>query len=97
MKKPKKLKIVGIKMTVVQWFNLMKDPYRTFALEEIKGDNYSQSKYVTSLSSALNKFNWERSKKGRAYWEPIVRDLQSGVIKLEKQYVDSETITQMID
>lgn len=91
--KQKKLKITGLTMTVRQWFKLMRSPYQEKALKEMVG-NYKLDTTTSSLSSALNKFNWEDSKEGRSFWEPIVKDLQNG---RQSKYVDSDTITQIID
>lgn len=91
--KQKKLKITGLTMTVRQWFKLMRSPYQEKALKEMVG-NYKLDTTTTSLPSALNKFNWEGSQEGRSFWEPIVKDLQNG---RQSKYVDSDTITQIID
>jgi len=94
MQKQQYLKIQGIHMTTKQWINMLKDPYKSEALAELKGDQYKLLQTRNSLSSALNKFDWDSSIKGRAYWEHIVNDLHNGN---QTPYMDYETITQLID
>jgi|TARA_R110000822_G_scaffold152112_9_gene291396 hypothetical protein len=91
----KKFKIQGIPMTVTQWFNMFKDPYKSEALLEIKNSgSYVAQKTQLSLTGALNRFNWDDSIKGRAYWSKIHDDLHNN---RQEQYMDYDTITQIID
>jgi hypothetical protein len=90
-----KIKITGIKMSVQQWLQLFKEPYKSDALNEFKGSRrYQLSSLTTSLLDAINKFNWEDSIKGRSYWEKIHADLYDPTVR--DKYLDN-SITQFIN
>jgi len=92
-KKKKKFKIQGILMTTEQWFNLLKEPYKSKALAELKG---SHKLYIPSdsICNAINRINWTSCKEGKNFWVTVHEDLS---MNKQEPYIDFETITQLVN
>lgn len=94
--KKKPFKLNGINMTIKHWLELLKPEYKEKAIKEFEKYGPQRMDMTThSLGGALNKFNWEGSKEGHAFWSRLVDDLQNP--GSAKRYLNYKEVTQLID
>ncbi|MFM2203135.1 MAG: hypothetical protein RLZZ605_99, partial [Bacteroidota bacterium] len=59
-------------MTIVEWLNLLDEPYKTRALLKLREDR--RTKMVGNMSEAINQaFTWHESAQGREYWDALYK------------------------
>lgn len=59
-------------MTIVEWLNLLDEPYKTQALLKLREDR--RTRMVTRMSEAINQaFTWSESHQGREYWDDLFK------------------------
>jgi hypothetical protein len=73
--------------TPEQWFQQLKEPYRSEAIANIDVNRSNYENYPKSFYGALyNSFDWYYSKQGRDYWYEIQVSVQAG----ETTYLETE-------
>jgi hypothetical protein len=73
--------------TPIEWFQQLKEPYRSEAIENISNRMAGYVNYPSSLLAALNySFDWMQSPQKLAYWEKIYDSIKSG----ETTYLETE-------
>ena len=87
------LKLEDLEMQCSQWFEFLKEPYRTEALEEVEKKGRLHYPRI-SLVDAINSFNWNGSKKGQSYWSNMARDIEK--YGDQSKYINNEGILQLI-
>lgn len=61
-----------MEMTIVEWLNLLIEPYRTQALLKLREDR--RTRIVSRMSEAINQaFTWSESSQGRDYWDNLFK------------------------
>ena len=61
-----------MEMTIVEWLNLLDEPYKTQALLKLREDR--RTRMVTRMSEAINQaFTWSESHQGREYWDDLFK------------------------
>lgn len=70
--------------TPEKWFQLLIEPYKSQAIENIQPE-YAHMRY-SSLTSALNSFNWRLSKQGYNYWQ----DVMDSLVRLESKFINNK-------
>lgn len=64
-----------MEMTIVEWLNLLDEPYKTQALLKLREDR--RTRRVTRMSEAINQaFTWSESSQGRDYWSDLFNDFE---------------------
>jgi len=64
-----------MEMTIVEWLNLLDEPYKTQALLKLREDR--RTRRVTRMSEAINQaFTWSESHQGRDYWSDLFNDFE---------------------
>ena len=59
-------------MTIVEWLNLLDEPYKTQALLKLREDR--RTRMVDRMSYAINQaFTWSESHQGREYWDDLFK------------------------
>lgn len=59
-----------MEMQIVEWLNLLDEPYRTQAMLKLRVDR--QTRMVETMSQAINQaFTWNETSQGREYWSDL--------------------------
>lgn len=73
-----------MEMQIVEWLNLLDEPYRTQAILKLREDR--RTRMVVSMSDAINQaFTWNETSQGREYWS----DLFNAYLKKEEVALDA--------
>lgn len=77
--------------TPEQWFQQLKEPYRSEAIENIDVSHYDYKDLQESLyDSLMDSFRWSSTKQNHDYWRDIYESIKSGeTTYIETQQVDN--------
>lgn len=76
--------------TPEQWFQMLKEPYRSEAIANINIFHYDYNEFEESLyNSLLHSFFWINSKQGLDYWSKIHNSIKAG----ETTYLEPENVS----
>jgi hypothetical protein len=64
-----------MEMTIVEWLNLLDEPYKTQALLNSRAER--RTRMVSTISDAINQaFTWSETPQGREYWSDLFNDFE---------------------
>ena len=83
-----------MEMTIVEWLNLLDEPYKTRALLKLREDR--RTRMVGNMSEAINQaFTWHESAQGREYWDALYKSyLRKEELAYEAERQDAMMLAQ---